>query len=502
MENYFYCKEKGGRIILKKNVIPRFFACQLDRNHAQPLKERAAVAKLRHIRAIKEIMATESTSTTDQEIAPMSSTAGDVSSLEESTPAPDPKRDSSQAVPQDTEPIDQAAESLSKKNNIDKVDKAVQVKQVKPKFRSVGLTCLLKPPAGINVALSPIKPETQTVATSPIKGLLRLKVYEKPVDNMISSSDSVTSEDFAPATTSSDTDIEKVAFEAIKSTVFLKYTLPMIRLDPKLFIGIPKNCYYIVDMLGKKLGVPEKHILLALKKIRLNEAYAILGYDFGLSASQVSRILANTIPNLANLLRQLIFWPSKESIQRNLPIQFRARFANVQSIIDYFEIEIEKPSDAVKQALTWSDYKKCNTLKYLIFATPDGLINYVSKGYGGRVSDVVLVEDCGYLELLPTGTSVLADRGFKHLETLLKNKNCTLVRPPSVESARKSTKEEVMLTKRIASVRIHIERVIRGLREFKSLEPHATVDNHLIKYTDSMVHIAASLINLQGPLIK
>lgn len=39
-----------------------------------------------------------------------------------------------------------------------------------------------------------------------------------------------------------------------------------------------------------------------------------------------------------------------------LPIPIRARYAKVQCIIDCFEIEIEKPSDPVAQASTWSEY--------------------------------------------------------------------------------------------------------------------------------------------------
>lgn len=40
-------------------------------------------------------------------------------------------------------------------------------------------------------------------------------------------------------------------------------------------------------------------------------------------------------------------------------------YSNVQSIIDCLEIEIEKPSNAIHQSLTWSEYKNVNTLKYL-----------------------------------------------------------------------------------------------------------------------------------------
>ncbi|KAI5707564.1 hypothetical protein M8J77_004980 [Diaphorina citri] len=97
----------------------------------------------------------------------------------------------------------------------------------------------------------------------------------------------------------------------------------------------------------------------------------------------------------------------------------RANYYKVQSIIDCFEIEIQKPTNPSFQALSWSKYKKANTLKYLISCTPDGSINYISKGYGGRTSDVEIVKDCGYLEKLKPGMVIMADRGFKALESIL-----------------------------------------------------------------------------------
>ncbi|KAJ8928331.1 hypothetical protein NQ314_019115 [Rhamnusium bicolor] len=205
---------------------------------------------------------------------------------------------------------------------------------------------------------------------------------------------------------------------------------------------------------------------------------------------------------MAEYMKKLIFWPLKSSIQRNLPIPFRMLFSKVQSIVDCLEIEIQKPTSALHQALTWSDYKKCNTVKYLISATPDGFINFISCGYGGRVSDVALLEDCGYLNVLPENSVVMADRGFKQIEPLLNAKNCTLVRPPSVTSDKLMTEDEVALTKRIASVRIHIERVIKRIRDFKLLSPHATVNSELVQKIDSAIVVACAIINLQRPIIK
>ena len=64
------------------------------------------------------------------------------------------------------------------------------------------------------------------------------------------------------------------------------------------------------------------------------------------------------------------------------------------------------------RAQTWSNYKKHNTIKYLIGITPQASILFISKGWGGRVSDVHLTEHSGLLQNLLPGDVILADRGF------------------------------------------------------------------------------------------
>ncbi|XP_018315537.1 uncharacterized protein [Mycetomoellerius zeteki] len=80
--------------------------------------------------------------------------------------------------------------------------------------------------------------------------------------------------------------------------------------------------------------------------------------------------------------------------------------------------------------------------------------------------------------------------------------NCELIKPPSVSSIHKPTKSEVLETKRIASLRIHIERVIGRLREFDFLKPHAVISHSMLSDTDDIIVIASALINLQSPIIK
>lgn len=294
---------------------------------------------------------------------------------------------------------------------------------------------------------------------------------------------------------------ESFADESYKQHM-IAVTLLSIEKDPKLFLGLPPKSFFLIKLLTEQAPLPINHIYIVLKKLRLNMPFSIMALDFGLSVSTISRIFSNTLPVLAEKMQELIVWPDSKDICAHLPIPFRARYAKVQSIVDCLEIEIEKPSDSVHQALTWSNYYNCNTIKYLVACTPDGLITYISEGYGGRSSDLTIVQDSEYLSNLSPGALVMADRGFKNISGSLEQRGCSLVRPPSVSASKVSTKVEVKQSKRIAALRIHVERVIGRLRDFSMLTPHACIDIHLVPFLDYVIIIACGIINIQDHLIK
>ena len=148
-------------------------------------------------------------------------------------------------------------------------------------------------------------------------------------------------------------------------------------------------------------------------KLRLNLANYDLDFRFCIHESTVSHITINWIQILDVTLSPLIIWPEKSEIPKTMPWCFRPNYGlAVTSIIDCFEVFIEKPGDLLCRAATWSSYKYYNTAKYLISVTLQGTVSFVSKGYGGRVSDKFITEDCGYLCKLQPQDVVLADRGF------------------------------------------------------------------------------------------
>lgn len=271
---------------------------------------------------------------------------------------------------------------------------------------------------------------------------------------------------------------------------------------PREYTGIPEESSHIIEVLTEYIKCSPEEIYIVLVKIRKNYTNVDLGDRFKMNEKRIRTIFAQILPSVAEVMKHFIQWPTSFEIKITLPIAFRRNFRDVQAIIDAFEIEIQKPSDPVLQALTWSDYKKCNTFKYFIASAPNGQVIFMSDGFGGRISDIELTKRSGFVAKLPKGAAVLADRGFKGVESILQEKGCTLVRPPSLKSGTKMSKADVRHTKQVASIRIHIERAIRRLREFHLLKLHSCVHHNMLKYLDHCVTTACGIANLQPALIK
>lgn len=320
--------------------------------------------------------------------------------------------------------------------------------------------------------------------------------------------ESISTEETMPSTqgSTSSPDFSEVSSEVgvergIQGRSFM---LNLIERKPYAYLGLPKKYYWLISFIETELNVKSFNTIITLYKIKNNTPFFQIADVFEVSLTTLWRIFFKTLCILSQFFKQFIFSPSRLDVKRNLPSSFtiNKEYSNVFCIIDCFEIEIEKPSDPIYQSLTWSQYKNANTLKYLLATTPDGLINFVSNGFGGRVSDSKIVEISGFLECLPSNCTILADRGFKHIDTILNQKQIKLLRPPSVLKDIKMSKQEAIKSKVIASLRIHVERVIRRIRMFKFLKPHSVINNKLVQYTDEAVIVACGLISLQDSIIK
>ena len=207
-------------------------------------------------------------------------------------------------------------------------------------------------------------------------------------------------------------------------------------------------------------------------------------------------------------LSPLISWPDREDLWATMPQCFQYSFGKKTTVvIDCFEVFIDRPSSLLARAQTFSSYKHHNTIKVLIGITPQGTIAFTSEAWGGRPSDKLLTENCGFLEKLLPGDMVMADRGFTVQESVM-FKQAQLVIPAFTRGKDQLCPFDVEKTRGIANVRIHVERVIGLLRrKYAILEGILPIDYLVTKadarvpMVDRIIRVCASLVNLCPPII-
>ena len=132
-------------------------------------------------------------------------------------------------------------------------------------------------------------------------------------------------------------------------------------------------------------------------------------------------------------------------------------------VIDRFEVFIDRPTNLLARAQTFSSFKNHNTIKVLIGITPQGTISFISQAWGGRTSDKYLTENCGLLDKLIPCDMIMADRGFTIAESV-GLKQAKLVISAFTKGKTQLDPVDGEKTKGITSIRIHVERVIGLLR--------------------------------------
>ena len=203
---------------------------------------------------------------------------------------------------------------------------------------------------------------------------------------------------------------------------------------------------------------PLNEFFMVLCRFRLGLLEQDLAHRFGISQSTVSRVCITWINLLFVKFKEVPIWPTREQVDQFMPQCFKENYPSTRCIIDATEIFIQQPSSPAAQQMTFSSYKNHNTLKAIVAITPNGSVCFVSKLFGGCVSDRELAIQCGLLNHLEPGDSLMADRGFM-IADLLEPLGVDLNIPPQ-KLLPQLTESELVETRRIASVRIHVERII------------------------------------------
>ncbi|KAL4719540.1 hypothetical protein ACJJTC_013835 [Scirpophaga incertulas] len=212
----------------------------------------------------------------------------------------------------------------------------------------------------------------------------------------------------------------------------------------------------------------EDQLLMLLIKLRRNKPDFEIGKMFDVSKTEVSNVIVTWINFVSDMWSLIDIWPTREMVNFYMPDSLQKDYPSTRIIIDGTEIPIQKPSQSDSQKATFSTYKHKNTLKFLVGASPGGLLTYCSEAYAGSVSDRQIVERSKLFDLCEKGDSIMADRGF-NVQDLFASKGIGINIPSFLKG--KSQIPSVLLKndQKIARHRVHIERNIGLTKTYKIL---------------------------------
>ncbi|XP_049518624.1 uncharacterized protein LOC125943379 [Dermacentor silvarum] len=244
----------------------------------------------------------------------------------------------------------------------------------------------------------------------------------------------------------------------------------------------------------------QDQVLLTLMRLRLGLLLNDLSFRFGISTALVSRIFCTIVSALAHFSRKyLVFWLARETIRRTMPSIFED-YPLATCIINCYEIFAEKPGNLLRRNQTYSHYKSHNTAKVLHVIAPNGFVMFISKPYGGRASDRFITLDSDFTRFLAPGDEILADRGFTIGDCLPMGVNLRL---PSFSKGRQQISgPELVKSRRLARLRIHVERSIRRLKCFRILKYFPASIFAKKPLANDVLTAVAGLCNLQPHLMK
>ncbi|XP_043466303.1 uncharacterized protein LOC122501101 [Leptopilina heterotoma] len=249
----------------------------------------------------------------------------------------------------------------------------------------------------------------------------------------------------------------------------------------------------------KRLLNTTESIVLTTAKLKLDISFQALGvFFYHISDVTIRNIFYEYVKKLSSILQSVLVRVPKEEILQNMPKCFED-FSSTTSVLDCTEIKIQKPKCLKCRIKFYSHYKGDLTVKFMTEVSPAGIITTVSESFGGRASDKCIFNHTGVLNHLEsTRDSVMVDKGFL-IEGECEKRRINLIRPPFLRNKKQLPEREANINRKIASARVHIERMNQRIKQFNIL--NNKLPWHLINYVDDIFCICCGLANLGTPIL-
>ncbi|XP_067275446.1 uncharacterized protein [Pseudorasbora parva] len=222
-----------------------------------------------------------------------------------------------------------------------------------------------------------------------------------------------------------------------------------------------------------------------------------LAHRFNIHRATVSRIIVTWANFLYSLLGSVCIWMSPAAVKASLPRDFDGSYSNTQVVLDCTELRCQTPSSLLLQSEVFSNYKSHCTFKAMVGMSPHGALTFVSALFEGSMSDREVFRQSGITSLLTPDMAIMVDKGFL-VDDLVPG---PVHRPAFLSKKAQMSEVDVLKTQSIARLRVHIERLIRRVKENKLFD--TTIPLSIAGSINQIFTVACLLSNYQnGPLVK
>ena len=242
--------------------------------------------------------------------------------------------------------------------------------------------------------------------------------------------------------------------------------------------------------------------LLLLVFLRLYLTNDLLGYLFGLDASNISRNLRTLLPLLESHLPVPIqprrhLAPKPPSGERRRKIgsldELLKQYPDLREVmIDATEQPINRPQNKVKRKNRYSGKKKRHTRKTQLTVLANGWIVHLSKSVGGRTHDLSLLHRSGVEAALPEVCAIAVDKGYMGIRKHYPQRVVAIPKKPSKHHP--LTVGEKRRNRRLAKRRIVVEHAISRVKKYQVM---GSKYRHREKEYDQVSRTVCGLVNLR-----
>ncbi|XP_014896595.1 uncharacterized protein ftr97 [Poecilia latipinna] len=241
---------------------------------------------------------------------------------------------------------------------------------------------------------------------------------------------------------------------------------------------------------------PIDEFFLFLNYLALGSKQRDLADRYGVHQSTVSWIVTAWTNFLFTVLGSIRIWIPEDQIHSHLPADFKD-YPDTTVILDCTELRYQCPSSPILQSEVFSSYKSHCTLKGLIGIAPHGAVTFVSGLYAGSISDKQITHESGLLTLLKPGMAVMVYRGLL-IDDIVP---CKVYRPAFFFGRSQMSAREVRGTPAITRLEVHVESLIRRVKEHKLFDSEIPLG--VLGIINQLYTVACLLTNYEnGPLTK